>query len=242
MEINSLGVGLYNSRVFKAVVLTTATVAAFALVLNPPAWILAAAAVATFVWSIWAVSPASPRVIADEVSMEFATIRRLFNEKNFSEIKGTNVLLGSIPNRLSGDMKKLEGVGAILSVNDPWERKPMGLSLPYEKEEWEKANVRYFEMNQPDHIPLSVKRANLAADWIHEQVSLGKKVLVHCRAGKGRSATAVAAYLIKYKGMSVDEASQLIKTCRSVSNIMKHKFQKRLQEFAAGLSARKTNS
>ena len=39
-------------------------------------------------------------------------------------------------------------------------------------------------------------------------------MLVHCLAGKGRTGSALAAYLMKTKGMSAKEASELLRKMR----------------------------
>ena len=44
------------------------------------------------------------------------------------------------------------------------------------------------------------------ADLINEKINSGHMVLIHCMAGKSRSATFILAYLMKYKGMNLDEA------------------------------------
>lgn len=49
---------------------------------------------------------------------------------------------------------------------------------------------------------------------INEAVENGKTVFVHCKNGHGRSPTLVAAYLIRYQNMVVDEAISLIKEKR----------------------------
>jgi hypothetical protein len=56
-----------------------------------------------------------------------------------------------------------------------------------------------------------------AADYIHGALSKEQKVLVHCFAGKSRSATIMISYLIKYRNMTVDEALQLIRKKRAIA-------------------------
>lgn len=59
-----------------------------------------------------------------------------------------------------------------------------------------------------------VNRFNLAAEQLDQWVREGKRVLVHCHAGISRSATAVVWYLVKYRGMTWDEAHALVRQGR----------------------------
>jgi len=55
-----------------------------------------------------------------------------------------------------------------------------------------------------------------ALPYIHENVTNTRNILIHCSAGKSRSVSIVAAYLMKYKEMGSDEAFEFIRTKRSV--------------------------
>ncbi len=52
---------------------------------------------------------------------------------------------------------------------------------------------------------------NLLRQIIEQAGREGKRVLVHCRAGRSRSASIVISYLMKKKGMTLKEAYLLVK-------------------------------
>lgn len=49
-----------------------------------------------------------------------------------------------------------------------------------------------------------------ALEWLIEHVDSGKKTLIHCRFGVGRSGTIIAAYLLK-KGFSLEQVLERMK-------------------------------
>ncbi len=49
-----------------------------------------------------------------------------------------------------------------------------------------------------------------ALTWLADQINEGKKVLIHCRFGVGRSGTVVAAYLLK-RGKSIAQVMEIMK-------------------------------
>ena len=60
-------------------------------------------------------------------------------------------------------------------------------------------------------------------DAIDAHLSRNKRVLIHCKAGMNRSPAFVIAYLVKYNGMSLDQAKshvQKIRRIRCKSNFM----------------------
>ena len=75
-------------------------------------------------------------------------------------------------------------------------------------------NFALLDMTQPSLIELCS-----AAAKFNELASLGKRTLVCCALGYGRSAVVLAAWLTRYKNFSVQEAIDLIKSSRKMAVI-----------------------
>jgi len=55
-----------------------------------------------------------------------------------------------------------------------------------------------------------------AVRWITDRLAEGRTILIHCAKGRGRSATVLAAYLMKTEGMSFDAANDLMTSKRKL--------------------------
>jgi len=79
----------------------------------------------------------------------------------------------------------------------------------------EKAGFDVFHLPIWDEDVPEMARMEEALAWMDEAIYLGKKVLVHCRHGIGRTGTFVTAYMIR-KGLGLKAASKKLK--RSLAN------------------------
>lgn len=235
-KLYDLCIGLAKSRIFRAILFAAAAVTVVTLVsaafvavaaalANPATWVvLVAVAVTALAFAIIIQLPCKGK---QKMSFECTAFLRLFrkqyNEINFGKKNHEGkIFLGALPNRLTNDgekLKKKEGISAVLSLNEQWERKPVGVSLPYNSRSWGLQKGYYKKIEALDHKLLDTKALHEAADFIHKHISAGENVYIHCRAGVGRSAMAVAAYLIKYQGKTVKQACEIIKTSRPRSTI-----------------------
>ncbi len=75
-------------------------------------------------------------------------------------------------------------------------------------------------------------------EYIHKCLVINKVVLVHCRAGKQRSACVVAAYLMKYGEVDVDKAVYYIRTKRPQAFQPSINFLPALKKYMDTLSAK----
>ena len=92
------------------------------------------------------------------------------------------------------DWLKAHGITSILSlVEEPLPR------------DWT-AGVETKHIPMEDHAPVTVADMLSGADYIGSALTEGKVVHVHCLAGKGRTGSILAAYLMVYEGKKAREA------------------------------------
>ncbi|MFY7842584.1 MAG: dual specificity protein phosphatase family protein [Rhabdochlamydiaceae bacterium] len=176
-----------------------------------------------------------------KLSFEISQLHRLLRKEQHKEVFSVNnvkIYIGPLPNQIKSNnelvaiAKEDENFKAILSINEDWETKPIGPSFPYP------SNIEGINRQQilaKDHTPLTNNDLQNSANFINTQIQEGNSIYVHCRAGKGRSAMAIAAYLIKYQKKSPEEAVQMIKKANPQSTIQKYKEQLYLFEESINL-------
>ena len=129
--------------------------------------------------------------------------------------------------RLSGkdiELLQQEGVTAILDVTAEFD----GL-------DWTAYQYDCVYLNLPvlDHTSPTPEQLNTAINWIQQNIAEGRKVVVHCALGRGRSVMTVAAYLLaRDNTLSVLDAMNQIQSIRQTARLNKHQLAalKRIKE------------
>lgn len=152
------------------------------------------------------------------------------------------ILLGAIPfrsdwmalnlgmNMTTQQMIEAEGVRGVVSMNEDYELQLMGI----QEEAWKKLGVRFLQLETTDifSAPTQAKLRS-GVGFMKEVVESGSSVYVHCKAGRTRSATLVAAYLIAEQGLKPEEAVAKMREARP--HILLHSPQwAALKEFHSG--------
>lgn len=139
-----------------------------------------------------------------------------FGLPSFNEIVKGQVYLGNLSAALSVDVKKKLGITHVLSVCPEYPSTGQNhLTIVVDDSEYDNILI---------HLPK-------ACQFIQSALDRGGRVLVHCVMGVSRSATVVAAYLMKTRKISRSAAMRLIKQRRGQVH-PNYGFIKQLETFA----------
>uniref|UniRef100_A0A8D0GA46 Phosphatidylglycerophosphatase and protein-tyrosine phosphatase 1 n=1 Tax=Sphenodon punctatus TaxID=8508 RepID=A0A8D0GA46_SPHPU len=138
------------------------------------------------------------------------------------------VLLGALP--LRGRTRQLveeENVRGVLTLNEEYETRFLCCS----SKEWEAMGVEQLRVSTVDltGVP-SLENLRKGVEFVLKHRKSGNSVYVHCKAGRARSATMVAAYLIQLHGWSPQEAMDAIAKIRP-HIIIRHSHLQMLESF-----------
>jgi len=132
-----------------------------------------------------------------------------------------DVLLGALPFPHHVAELKALGIGAVINTCCEY-------AGPVEY--YKAAGIEVLALPTVDFTPPSIEHVRAGVKFMQEQIGRGRKVYVHCKAGRGRSATVVMCYLLR-KGMSAEEAQKLMSEKRP--HVMSNLWQREVvQQFA----------
>ncbi len=117
---------------------------------------------------------------------------------------------------------RAQGINMIISLTEQ----------PLPRELIENMGLEYRHFPIEDHSAPSPEILRQIVDEIFSSISRGKRVLIHCAAGLGRTGTILAAYLVALKEISGEEAIRRVRELRpgSIETIQERsilEFQKR---------------
>lgn len=127
-------------------------------------------------------------------------IKRISGHRWYNEIT-PQIILGAIPLKNLSHEEDMNGVGvrAVLSLLEDHEAHTVSMvGDPVLKSDWENRAVTYLQIPIQDLAAPSIDKIEAAVAFIKTQSENNKKTYIHCKAGRGRSATIVISYLMKH--------------------------------------------
>ncbi|KAI2662557.1 NADH dehydrogenase [ubiquinone] iron-sulfur protein 3, mitochondrial [Labeo rohita] len=144
--------------------------------------------------------------LAYNVVMEKITSRQWYNRVDHT------VILGALPFRsMTDELVQQEKVRGVITMNEEYETKYFCNS----SEEWRAVGVEQVRLSTVDltGVP-SLEHIHKGVDFALKHREQGTSVYIHCKAGRSRSATIAAAYLIRLHCWSPEEACKMLASVR----------------------------
>ncbi|KAK2913929.1 hypothetical protein QQF64_030256 [Cirrhinus molitorella] len=144
--------------------------------------------------------------LAYNVVMEKITSRQWYNRVD------PTVILGALPFRsMTEELVQQEKVRGVITMNEEYETKYFCNST----EEWQAVGVEQIRLSTVDltGVP-SLEHIHKGVDFALKHREQGTSVYIHCKAGRSRSATIAAAYLIRLHCWSPEEACKILASVR----------------------------
>lgn len=127
------------------------------------------------------------------------------------------------------DEARRRGVGAVVSLTE----------RPLDAEDIAASKLAYLHLPVVDFQPPSLAQLDRFVSFVQEQVDAGRGVLAHCFAGRGRTGTVLAAWLIA-NGKSAREAIAEVRR-RRPGSIETRKQEAVLEEYERHRTSRAVN-
>ena len=146
---------------------------------------------------------------------------RLTQPNWWTRIEPYGIYLGAIPLESEGHGNKIMalGVHSILCVVEDFELDDWILTTPVKHSKWRDAGLEVKHIKAVDFNPLTREEIRAGIAFITVEIEKGHTLYVHCKAGRGRSATIVVGFLMEKEQLSLDEAISHVKKQRPEINL-----------------------
>ncbi|KAA0723447.1 Phosphatidylglycerophosphatase and protein-tyrosine phosphatase 1 [Triplophysa tibetana] len=144
--------------------------------------------------------------LAYNVVMEKISARQWFNRVD------QTVILGALPFKsMTEELVQKEQVRGVITMNEEYETKYFCNSV----EEWQTVGVEQIRLSTVDMVGVpSLEYIHRGVEFALKHREEGTSVYIHCKAGRSRSATIAAAYLIRVHGCTPEEAYKMLASIR----------------------------
>ncbi|XP_066439403.1 phosphatidylglycerophosphatase and protein-tyrosine phosphatase 1 [Eleutherodactylus coqui] len=158
-----------------------------------------------------ALQSAATRVLFYPTLLYNVIMEKISRRKWYDRIDET-VILGALPFRGTSDrLVEEENVRGVITMNEEYETRLLCPS----SQEWSALGVEQLRLSTVDFTGVpTIEHLQKGVEFVHKHRKMGNTVYIHCKAGRSRSATMVAAYLIEKHKWKPDVASAFIAEIR----------------------------
>lgn len=120
-----------------------------------------------------------------------------------------HIFLGALPLHNSNHLEilKKENIGAVLSVVEDFELNGTIYFHPISKNDWIENNINHLHLQIEDSFGIRVDDMKKCIEFITENIKDNRRIYIHCKAGRGRSASVVMCYFLWKKFTESGELS-----------------------------------
>uniref|UniRef100_A0A8C5QI18 Phosphatidylglycerophosphatase and protein-tyrosine phosphatase 1 n=1 Tax=Leptobrachium leishanense TaxID=445787 RepID=A0A8C5QI18_9ANUR len=158
----------------------------------------------------------------------YNVVMKKVTDRNWYDRIDETVILGALPFRgLSRTLIDEENVRGVITMNEEYETRLLCNSA----EQWEALGVEQLRLSTLDFTGVpTLENLKKGVAFINEYRTSGNSVYIHCKAGRSRSATMVAAYLIERHKWTPDYTEDFIAGIRP-HIIIRHSQHQVLEKF-----------
>ena len=158
----------------------------------------------------------------------------LFNRNHIDRVI-SNLYIGNVYTALNINILTQNNINAVMNCSK---------DIPFIEDDSIKRTFRLSIEDDERTESMKIMSANIdcCVDFVRECILNNLNVFVHCRAGVQRSASVVIAYLMKYRGLKLIEATHYLKTIRPCIFEPNAHFIKPLEEYERLISKQTSRS
>ena len=172
--------------------------------------------------------------ISDRVKYEVSLAYTQASAKDWwNRIEPYNIYLGGLPLKNKNHQQQIVDMGVtyIIALVEDFELEEGWWNKPVQPQDWQENGIIINQIPAVDFQPLKAEEIKLGVESLAQALDQGHIVYIHCKAGRGRSATIVIAYLMQYQMFSYDDAFALVQKWRPTINLSKYQRQAILDYF-----------
>lgn len=220
IRISSIARRLFHSPIVRTVLAVTAVVLTGCVLLGSPLLIPVVGG-ASIALALYVARNIKKLVYEASLHISLARPRAAWHP-----IAGTNIILGRQPLKNRGEHRILQeeyGVSRVLSLLEQFEFETLGIaSEAAQPEDWATLGVDQRHLEAVDFKALELETIRQAVAYLAEGEEAGETTYCHCKGGVGRSATAVACFLVEHRGMTANEAIEHVRASRPCIMLNRH--------------------